>query len=68
MLPRTVSCEECGETAVVRGYGRVEYDWQPTGTVATLPNIKLIRLTLDCPNCGVIVQDHCPTPIRRTHI
>jgi hypothetical protein len=62
MLPRTVSCEECGEFAVVRGYGRVEYEWQPTGPVVTMPEIKLIRLTIDCPNCGVVAQDHRPAP------
>jgi hypothetical protein len=66
MLPRTVSCEECGKTAVVRGYGRVEYDWQPeAGSVATIPNIKLIRLTIDCPSCGVIVQEHFPAQSSR---
>jgi hypothetical protein len=60
MLPRTISCEECGRTAVVRGYGRVEYDWEPSGSVATTPQIKQIRLTIDCPRCGVIVQEHRP--------
>jgi hypothetical protein len=60
MLPRTVCCDECGETATVRGYGRVEYDWEHAGSIATQPQIKLIRLTIDCPNCGVIVQEHRP--------
>ena len=61
MLPRTVSCEDCGETAFVRAYGRVEYDWCPdepgSGQIATKPRIKLIRLTVDCPKCGVKTQD-----------
>ena len=58
MLPRKVACDECDKTAVVRGYGRVEYDWDQTEPVATLPKIKVIRLTVDCPTCGVRVQDH----------
>jgi hypothetical protein len=61
MLPRTVRCDECGETAFVRAYGRVEYDWSPDepghGQIATKPRIKLIRLTIDCPRCGVTTQD-----------
>ena len=60
MLPRIVSCEECGESATVRGYGRVEYDWDQTGHVATTLQIKMVRLTIDCPRCGVRVQEHHP--------
>jgi hypothetical protein len=60
MLPQSVSCDECGESAIVRGYGRVEYDWEPDGRVATKPKIKIIRLTIDCPTCGVRVQEHRP--------
>ena len=59
-MPRSVSCEECGEKAVVRGYGRVEYDWDQSGRVATMPKIKLVHLTIDCPRCGVRVQEFCP--------
>ena len=60
MLPRTVSCEECGKKAIVRGYGRVEYDWDQTGHAATTLQIKMVRLTIDCPRCGVRVQEHHP--------
>jgi transcription elongation factor Elf1 len=60
MLPRSVTCEECGEKAIVRGYGRVEYDWDQTGHVATTLKIKVVRLTIDCPRCGVRVQEHRP--------
>lgn len=60
MLPRIVFCEECGERAIVRGYGRVEYDWDQTGPVATTLQIKVVRLTIDCPRCGVRVQEHRP--------
>jgi transposase len=58
MLPRSVFCDECGENAVVRAYGRVEYD-QPV-QVATTLKIKVVRLTIDCPKCGVRVQEHRP--------
>lgn len=61
MLPRAITCEECGERAIVRGYGRVEYDWDATDNVATTVQIKVVRLTLDCPRCGVRVQEHRPT-------
>jgi hypothetical protein len=60
MLPRIVFCEECGERAIVRGYGRVEYDLDQPGHVATTLQIKVIRLTIDCPRCGVRVQEHRP--------
>lgn len=66
MLPRTVTCDNCGVKAFVRAYGRVEYDWCPdepgSGQIATKPRIKLIRLTVDCPRCGVLTQDLSPTP------
>ena len=61
MLPHIVSCEKCGESATVRGYGRVEYGWDQTGHVATTLQIKMVRLTIDCPRCGVRVQEHRPT-------
>lgn len=61
MLPQIVSCEECGESAIVRGYGRVEYKWDQTSHAATTLQIKMARLTIDCPRCGVRVQDHHPT-------
>jgi hypothetical protein len=60
MLPRSVTCEECGERAIVRGYGRVEYDWKQTSHTATTLQIKMLRLTIDCPKCGVRIQDHWP--------
>jgi endogenous inhibitor of DNA gyrase (YacG/DUF329 family) len=64
MLPRTVPCEDCGETAFVRAYGRVEYDWgqegPEAGQIATKPHITMVRLTIDCPNCGVKTQDFRP--------
>jgi hypothetical protein len=58
MLPRTVSCDECGRTATVRGYGRVEYEWKESGQTGTTLELKVARLTIDCPTCGVRVQDH----------
>jgi hypothetical protein len=60
MLPRSVYCEECGEEAIVRGYGRVEYDWNQAGGADTTPEIKLVRLTIDCPVCGVRTQEYRP--------
>jgi hypothetical protein len=53
-------CEECGKTAVVRGYGRVEFDWDNSGSPSATPHIRAIRLTIDCPICGVRAQDHYP--------
>jgi hypothetical protein len=65
MLPQWVSCEECGEKSVVRGYGRVEFDWGTSsedgpGGRHTTPHLRSIRLTIDCPHCGVNVQDYYP--------
>jgi hypothetical protein len=60
MLPTAVICEDCGAKARVRACGRVEYDWptkSDSGQVATMPTLKLARLTIDCPNCGVKSQD-----------
>jgi len=60
MLSQSVICEECGEKALVRGSGRVEFDWDNLGTASATPHIRSIRLTIDCPHCGVSVQDHYP--------
>lgn len=64
MFPRTVNCEDCGEIAAVRGYGRIQYNWPETttpGRETTTPTINYIRLTVDCPYCGVKSQDFFPT-------
>ena len=58
MLPQWVICEECGEKSVVRGYGRVEFDWANPG--GPPPHLRSVRLTIDCPHCGVNGQDHYP--------
>ena len=60
MLPQTIACEECGAMAKVRGYGRMEYEWEEYHQVPTTLHIKAIRLTIDCPHCGVYVQDFHP--------
>lgn len=60
MLPRSVVCEECGELAVVRGCGRVEYAWDRAKDGTTILEIRSVRLTVDCPACGVRVQEHIP--------
>jgi hypothetical protein len=60
MVPESVTCEDCGEIARVRAYGRIEYDWPKTttdGQLATMPMIHTIRLTIDCPHCGVKQQE-----------
>ena len=64
MLPRSVICEDCGQIATVRGYGRIEYDWPETtkaGSKPSTPTINCIRLTVDCPRCGVKSQEFFPT-------
>jgi hypothetical protein len=60
VIPVTVQCEDCGSTAKVRGYGRVEYDWGDAPNLITQVEIKSIRLTVDCPTCGVKPQDFHP--------
>ncbi len=75
MVPKAICCDDCGETAVVRSSGRIEYDWPNTttvGSIATIPTISSIRLTIDCPNCGVKQQEFHPnnaqslnTPLQR---
>ena len=70
MLPRSIPCEECGKNAPVRGYGRVEYDWNVDGrnvggtntgsNETTALTIRAVRLTIDCPHCGLRVQEHRP--------
>lgn len=68
MLPRSIPCEECGNTALVRGYGRVEYDWNDGGDDTNPLTIRSVRLTIDCPNCGLQTQDHYPAGTdQRTH-
>jgi hypothetical protein len=60
MLPQSVTCEECGEKAYVRAYGRIEYDWDDAADPVTAVKLRSVRLTIDCPTCGVLVQDHLP--------
>src|SRR5882757_1275624 len=63
MLPRSIICEDCGQIAMVRGYGRIEYDWPETttrGPKPTTPTITSVRLTIDCPTCGVKSQEFLP--------
>jgi hypothetical protein len=70
MVPENVYCEDCGEIAGVRGYGRIEYDWPKTsvgGQVPVSPVISSIRLTIDCPHCGVKTQDFWPNDTRRSN-
>ena len=48
---------------MVRGYGRIEYRWPETtkaGPEPTTPTIDCIRLTIDCPRCGVKSQEFFP--------
>src|SRR4051812_29811365 len=64
MLPRSVICEDCGQNAEVRGFGRIEYDWPETAASdpgETTPTITCVRFTIDCPACGVKTQDFFPT-------
>ena len=68
MLANSISCEICGQTAAVRGYGRVVYDGGSPGQVVVEPKIHAVHLTIDCPNCGVLVQIHYPqAPIKLAH-
>jgi hypothetical protein len=63
VLPRTVICQDCGQIASVRGYGRIEYDWPKTtasGPKTTTPTLTCVRLTVDCPLCGVKSQEFFP--------
>jgi hypothetical protein len=68
MVPETVYCDDCGQPARVRAYGRIEYDWPKTttdGQLATMPTINTMRLTIDCPHCGVKQQEYYPSGGRR---
>jgi hypothetical protein len=60
MLPRTVVCENCGQKAYVRAYGRVVYDAAGPSQIVSEPEIESINLTIDCPECGVLVQVYYP--------
>jgi hypothetical protein len=65
MLPQQITCDECHATARIRGCGRIEYDWPSDNELDARdptqpPVIRSARLTVDCPTCGVRVQDHYP--------
>jgi hypothetical protein len=64
MMPKTLQCEECGHIAKVRGYGRVEYAWPQSGQAPGNLEITMIRMTIDCPECGIRTQDHYPRGTR----
>ena len=70
-LPVSVACDECRTPSEVRACGRIEYDWPKTTTparTATIPTLNFARLTIDCPKCGVRVQDFLPpsTPVAKS--
>ena len=56
MVPRKAICAGCGRVATIRAYNRVEYGWQPSGQW----ELALVRVTIDCPKCGVNVQVQKP--------
>ena len=64
MLPRNVGCETCGEAAIVRAYGHVEYEPREQAAEVllaqsvTTPETRSVRLTIDCPRCGIKSQDY----------
>lgn len=60
MLPKFVSCDQCDQKATVRGYGRIEFDWPDADDPTAIPKIRSVRLSVDCPHCGLGVQDHYP--------
>ena len=60
MLPESVQCEDCRKTAKVRGYGRLEYRLNHDDHSSTVVELETIRLTIDCPICGVKAQDYAP--------
>jgi hypothetical protein len=66
VLPETLECEDCGRAARVRGYGRIEYGWPKDGQFPAssdrlaMLDLIMVRLTIDCPRCGVRVQDYYP--------
>ena len=37
MFPRTVSCDACGETAIVKSYGPIHYDTVEPGPIVCKP-------------------------------
>jgi hypothetical protein len=57
MVPRTITCTDCGRVAIIRSYNRVEYNWLPSGRWG----LALIRVLIDCPKCGVRVQSQKPS-------
>jgi hypothetical protein len=60
MMPEKLTCEECGRKSKARGYGRVEYAWPTIGNRRGNVEITMIRVTIDCPHCGIRTQDHYP--------
>jgi hypothetical protein len=60
MIPEVIECEECGVYSVVRGYGRMTFTWEKYFDGSILPELQTIRLTIDCPRCGVRAQEYAP--------
>jgi hypothetical protein len=63
MFPRNVQCDDCGQVACVCRFGRIEYDWPQAanpGRETTIPRINCVRLTIECPHCGMKSQDFFP--------
>jgi hypothetical protein len=62
MFPRVLTCERCGETAIVTRLQRIEYDEPPDFSVAVRLNVRSLKLTVYCPSCGAGSQDYRPPP------
>ena len=51
MFPRSLTCEVCGDTAIVRAYIPIYKEPPPSGQLE--PDLKAVTCTLDCAKCGV---------------
>jgi DNA-directed RNA polymerase subunit RPC12/RpoP len=60
VIPKNIQCEDCGRQTKVRGYGRIVYDWTDDRHEPATLNVKMVHLTVDCPRCGVRIQQYYP--------
>ena len=58
MLPRTIACADCGETAAVRAYSHVRFVTLAQRLAGPETPIASVQLTVDCPRCGMKAQPY----------
>jgi predicted RNA-binding Zn-ribbon protein involved in translation (DUF1610 family) len=57
MFPRLLTCDQCGETAIVKAYLPIYEEQRQADQATPEPLLKAMTYMIDCPQCGVRNQN-----------